>query len=310
MTLIVYSAPATEPLSVAEVLAHCRIDAGAQEPAPGVITAALAATPAAGNVDNGAHRYLATFVTATGETQAGTPSAAVTVADKTVNGKVELTAIQLGGTLVTSRKLYRTAAGGTAYLLLATLANNTATTYTDNIADASLGVGAPSTNTTDDPLIARLIASARHQAEQELQRALITQTLDLVLDEFPRNAPYEIKLPPLSSVTSIAYVDTDGATQTLAASKYVVDANSKPARIAPAYGESWPSTRTQNNAVTVRFVAGYGAATAVPACIKQWMLLAISTLYAQREALVQGASNELPRDFLGGLLDPERAVRF
>lgn len=310
MTIVVYSAPATEPLSVAEVLAHCRIDAGEQEPAPGVITAALAATPIAGNVDNGAHRYLATFVTATGETQAGTPSAAVTVADKTVNGKVELTAIPLGGTLVTSRKLYRTAAGGTAYLLLATLANNTATTYTDNIADASLGAGAPSTNTTDDPLIARLITSARLLAEQELQRALITQTLDAVLDEFPRNAPYEIKLPPLSSVTSITYVDTDGATQTLDASQYVVDANSKPARIASAYGESWPSTRTQNNAVTVRFVAGYGAAASVPACIKQWMLLAISTLYAQREALAQGASNELPRDFFGGLLDPERAVRY
>lgn len=310
MTVIVYSAPATEPLSAAEVLAHCRVDASGQEPAPGVITAALAATPIAGNVDNGAHRYLATFVTATGETQAGTPSAAVTVADKTVNGKVELTAIPLGGTLVTSRKLYRTVAGGTAYLLLATIANNTATTYTDNIADSSLGAGAPSTNTTDDPLIARLITSARLQAEQELQRALITQTLDMVLDGFPRQSPYEIKLPPLSSVTSIAYVDTDGATQTLSASKYAVDAASKPARIAPAYGESWPSTRTQNNAVTVRFVAGYGAATAVPACIKQWMLLAINTLYDQREALARGASNELPRDFFGGLLDPERAARF
>jgi hypothetical protein len=47
---------------------------------------------------------------------------------------------------VTSRKLYRTAgdAAGT-WLLLATIANNTTTTYTDIIADASLGSGIPPT---------------------------------------------------------------------------------------------------------------------------------------------------------------------
>lgn len=44
---------------------------------------------------------------------------------------------------INSRKLYRTVAGGTAYKLVATIANNTATTYDDNIADASLGAAAP-----------------------------------------------------------------------------------------------------------------------------------------------------------------------
>ena len=83
MSIVVFTAPTTEPLSVSEVMQHCRIDQSNYEPAPGVVTAALPGTPVAGNVDNGQHRYAVTFTTADGETQAGTVSAAVTVADKT-----------------------------------------------------------------------------------------------------------------------------------------------------------------------------------------------------------------------------------
>lgn len=317
--IVVYTAAATEPVSISEVMPYVNLDESNQEPAPGVITFALASPAIAGNVDNGAHRYLATFVTASGETQAGTVSEAVTVANKAVNGKVELTAIPTGGALVTSRKIYRTVAGGSTYLLLATIANNTATTYTDNIADASLGAGAPSTNTTTDPLLSIIISSVRALAEQELRRYLITQTLDAYFDAFPRDWMYgrgydckgsEIRLPPLQSVTEITYVDTDGDTQTLAADQYLVDAVSQPARILPAYGLDWPSTRAQSSAVKVRFVAGYGVASAVPACIKNWMLLKIATAWENRSELVIGPSGmvRLPQTYVDSLLDPERVM--
>src|SRR5258705_246347 len=84
------------------------------EPAPGAPSGALAGA-GAGSVDNGAHRYKVTFVTAQGQTVAGTASSAVTVTDKTTNGKVSLTSIPTGSVFVTSRKVYRTAAGGTVY---------------------------------------------------------------------------------------------------------------------------------------------------------------------------------------------------
>ena len=301
-SMTVYTAPATEPVTVAEVMAACRIDADNQEPAPGLLTCALAGA-GAGNVENGAHRYVVTFVTSDGETQAGDISAAVTVADKTVNGKISLSAIPLGGSLVTSRKIYRTVAAGTAYLLLATIADNTTTTYTDNIADASLGAEAPSTNSTGDALLNILIASARQKAETILKRYLVTQTIDYYLDCFDYQ---QINLPPLQSVTAITYVDTDGVTQTLAADQYLVDAISAPARITPAYGVSWPTTRTQTNAVKIRFIAGYGAASAVPQCIKNWIFMRVKQLYDNRDMVNSGSITELPYSYVDGLLDPER----
>lgn len=304
--MVVYTAPATEPLTLGEARQFCRIDGTNAEPAPSAVTVALAGA-GAGNVDNGAHRYLATFVTADGETEAGTASSAVTVADKTVNGRVSVTAIPLGGSGVTSRKLYRTVAGGSTYLLLATLADNTTTSYTDNIADSSLGAGAPTSNTTGDPLINLLIVAARQAAEQELGRYLITQTLDAYFDAFPESDDDPILLPPLSSVSAITYVDDAGATQTWSSAEYLVDATTIPARITPAYSYSWPSTREQTNAVKVRFVAGYGAAAAVPQCVKHWMLMQIKHGYDQRDKAMTGTIfARMPSEYVDSLLDPER----
>lgn len=47
---------------------------------------------------------------------------------------------------ISTRKLYRTAAGGSTRKLLTTITDNTTTTYEDNIADASLGANAPTDN--------------------------------------------------------------------------------------------------------------------------------------------------------------------
>lgn len=306
---VVVTPPAVEPLSVAEVLAHLRLDESNQEPPPSAVTAALAAPAAPGNVNTGVHRYLATFVTVDGETQAGTASSAVTVADSAVNGQVSLTGIPLGGANVTSRKLYRTQAGGSVYYLLATIADNTTTTYTDNIADVSLGAEAPSTNGTLDPLLSNFIKTARQRAEGELRRYLITQTIDAYFDHFPRDGFY---LPPLTSVTSITYTDTDGNVQVLAADQYQVDSASIPARIIPAYGVVWPYTRQQLNAVIIRFVAGYGDASAVPACIKDWMLFQINTMWETRTQFTistgRAALTQIPNLYIDSMLDPERVT--
>jgi len=92
-----------------------------------------------------------------------------------------------------------------------------------------------------------------------------------------------------------------------------VGASSEPARITPAFGLIWPVTRWQMNAVRVRFVAGYGNASAVPQGIKTWMLMRIATLWENRTELVIDSRIslvELPSEFVDGLLDPYRVDDF
>ncbi len=126
----------------------------AQIAAPSAPAAALVSPAAAGNVENGAHSYKVTFVAGSTETEGGAKSDPVTVVDKTANGKVVLTGIPVSTDAgVTARNVYRTVAGADPavaanFLLLTTIANNTATTFTDNVADGSLGVAAPTTNNT------------------------------------------------------------------------------------------------------------------------------------------------------------------
>lgn len=110
-------------------------------------------TVVAGNVDNGTHSYKLTYLVGTLHTEGSAASNVVTVVDKTAAGKVTLTLPVSADATVTSRKLYRTIANADPtvaanFLLLATIADNTTTTYLDNIADGSLGAAAPTTNDT------------------------------------------------------------------------------------------------------------------------------------------------------------------
>lgn len=113
----------------------------------------------------------------------------------------------------------------------------------------------PSGQTGQDAAVRRMIAAARRRVESWCRRALVRQQRLLVLDCFP--AEIEIPVGPLRAVQSIQYVDSAGATQTLAGSAYRVDTYSERGRIEPAYGTVWPSTLGVSNAVLVKYTAGH-----------------------------------------------------
>lgn len=122
--------------------------------APGAPTAA---TGGAGTnlLTAGAYKWKITFVTADGETEAGTVSNTITV-DPATQLPPALSGVPTdatAGVTVTARNVYRTVAGGTVFKLSGTIANNSGTTYTDNIPDASLGVTAPTTNSAVPMLV-------------------------------------------------------------------------------------------------------------------------------------------------------------
>jgi uncharacterized phiE125 gp8 family phage protein len=141
-------------------------------------------------------------------------------------------------------------------------------------------------------LIETLIAAARAHVETETNRVLITQTLEARWDAW--RDVLDLPRSPVQSVTSVTYVDEAGATQTLAGSAYRADVAGMVARVTPAFDTAWPAARAVTGAVAVRFVAGYGVASAVPAPLKASMLLLIGHLYENRTAATERALTEAP----------------
>jgi uncharacterized phiE125 gp8 family phage protein len=150
----------------------------------------------------------------------------------------------------------------------------------------------------DDALISGLITAARMFIEGQTHRALITQTWDFTFDEFPCES-LRLPMAPVSDVTNISYVDTNGDTQTLLGSPALTDfrsvLNTDTPYLVPLYDESWPDTRCQPNAVTVRAVCGYGTARRiVPAPLSHALLLLVAHWYEHREAAALGGTSEVP----------------
>ena len=162
----------------------------------------------------------------------------------------------------------------------------------------------------DDILIQSFISAARQYIENKLDRTLLNTTWRLTLDDFPDgNGGILLPRPPLSSATtnlSVTYLDANGNSTTYASSNYQVDVYSEPGRIYPGYGLTWPDARDVPNAVTVQFVAGYGATYGtVPAGIRAYMLRVIAEMYENREMTAVGTiTQEYPH--LDGMLDPFR----
>ena len=111
--------------------------------------------------------------------------------------------------------------------------------------------------TDDDTFIAGLITAARSYVENYCSSQLVVATYQQKLDKFPCGDTISLNYPPLIDVTSITYVDSNGTTQTLATTVYSVLTTEKPGKIKLKYGQSWPSIRSQPDAVTITFRAGY-----------------------------------------------------
>lgn len=137
-----------------------------------------------------------------------------------------------------------------------------------------------------DYYIQSLIIASRRFCENYQNRAYITQSWYMTLDDFCENI---ITLPKgnLQTINSIKYKDNAGNETTLVNNTdYVYSIKGISGRVCPAYGKSWPSfTPYPLDAVIIDFTCGYGLASTVPETIKQAMLLLISHWYENRTPL-------------------------
>jgi hypothetical protein len=121
---------------------------GSQYAAPLSAPVCMALTGAGLNV--GAYQYVVTFLTPAGETPAGP---AGTVTTSAGNQMVQLSVIAVASSQpvmavsitnpVIGRNIYRTLVGGSTFFLLATLQDNTTTTYSDSAPDSTLSGQVP-----------------------------------------------------------------------------------------------------------------------------------------------------------------------
>ncbi len=141
-------------------------------------------------------------------------------------------------------------------------------------------------------MLSDYISAAREIIENDAQVSLVQRTTTIYLDCFPCG-PIEIRYPPVQAVTSVAYVDNAGDAQTLAAELYRVDLTSRPGRIYPAYGQTWPQTRDVTNAVTVTTTTGYTSAGLIPQCAKQALRIAVKSMYDNGGVLCDDVRNSV-----------------
>lgn len=179
------------------------------------------------------------------------------------------------------------------------------------VSDVELKAFAKIDLTDDDTLVGTLNTVATEYITDILSRSFVFETFELYLDEFPQSGcPIEINRTPLSSVTSITYTDTDGNTQTLAATEFKIDDKAEPATIDEAHLKTWPSTRDEKNSVKVTFVAGFGATAAdVDEQLKVIVKHMFTHLYEHREAIKDKTWVEIP-EHLNALIDANKIKVF
>lgn len=162
----------------------------------------------------------------------------------------------------------------------------------------------------DDSLIERLIEAVESHLDGYagiLGRALISQTWQEQFPYFRYDMP--LRLGPVQSVTSVSYYDNDEALQTASADTYRLHETASRAYLQQRDGQSWPSTYTRDDAVTITYVAGYGDdASDVPAGIVQAALLLVSHWYENREGVAAGISMADVPMAVDALLTPYRRV--
>jgi uncharacterized phiE125 gp8 family phage protein len=152
----------------------------------------------------------------------------------------------------------------------------------------------------EDALLATYLASARAIVEDRTGLKLATQTVKLRAWDFDCNT-FKLPIAPVQSVSSITYVDNDGATQTLSTDVYTTALYGLTPLVSLKYGQSWPSHRCGLGNVVVTCVVGY-AADAAPDALRQAIKLLFGDFNQYREQAVAGVISDVAAVALDSLL--------
>jgi uncharacterized phiE125 gp8 family phage protein len=164
-----------------------------------------------------------------------------------------------------------------------------------------------SAEAAQDTYLNTLITAARQYVDEYLWRALINQTWELRLATWsnPIKIPRP-RLQSITSGYP-KYYDTASVQQTLSSDVYELDTASEPGFLRLKYGQSFPTCRGHADDILIRYVAGYGAAGSdVPQAIRHAIKLWAAQLFEHREPVVVGTITAKVPMCVESLLAPYR----
>lgn len=291
------TAPALEPVTLAEMEMHLRISSNDIESdlqSTQSIAAADHAVAAAYSLEGTGVDVLNTGTVV--YLHSGTNNAGATVDAKIQESDDDITYTDVsGGAFVQVTTANDNATQEKAYTGIKQYIRVVATVAVDSCAFCATIV-TQSPLSVEDDYINSLITTSRQIIENITNKRFITQTWAKYMDSFPSGTDITPLYYPLQSVTTVNYYDTDSTEATFAASNYNVGTSREPGLIRLGYSKQWPTTTLRTlDGVIVTYVTGYGDARSdVPERFKQAIKILGAELYEHREATDYQSFKELP----------------
>jgi len=137
--------------------------------------------------------------------------------------------------------------------------------------------------TEEDELLANFITAATLMTERHLGRALIQQSITLLMDFWPGEI-IDLPRPPLISITSVATLDEDDTATAYSSSNYYTITQSIPGKLVLKQSVTWPSNTSRSYCgFKIIYKAGYGiGSTQVPQPIREGIKVWASEMYEGR----------------------------
>lgn len=107
-------------------------------------------------------------------------------------------------------------------------------------------------------------------------------------DAWPTDKRLVLSAFPLGTISSVAYTDINGTTQTISSTNWSVDSYRQPSGIIFNSAYVFPTLGDSATPIIVTYTAGYASSTELPALAKVCLFSLVAHWYENREGVVVG----------------------